>query len=322
MRAALILLLLLVWAPLSAQATESQIEPTCSSYINNFCVVRSGLLEQRMPRASRGSVDRMARFQQTYLRDRNWPLRLRRMIESFLGRLNQHPEILLEIRRAARIYHVPESAILGAIALEATLNRDWTDNAQDAFGTIARTFSGMNEAFPISDEQEAICRRGLPENPYWNDFEYWQCVNNSIVTEESRAALGMSFTYGLGQISPTRVMMVNRQVHDYSNLPLVEPTYRSLFNVLLNPRKCIHYIAANMNMARNIYKTTARFDISSNIGLIATLYNLGFEQRHARDLAATNRLAFFPPRMNFLGWLVANHEDLFRARMRNIPARR
>ena len=77
----------------------------------------------------------------------------------------------------------------------------------------------------------------------------------------------------------------------------------------------INYVAASVVASITNYKKYAQFDISNNIGVIATLYNLGDEKKRAIDLyeknqnlRKENKSIVFPVE-NFYGWYMNKKEN-------------
>ena len=72
----------------------------------------------------------------------------------------------------------------------------------------------------------------------------------------------------------------------------------------------LNYMAAIIRSDIDTYRRVTGFDISSNPGLTATLYNTGETEERAAKLAADNRKrraagqAPLLPRENYYGWLI------------------
>ena len=77
----------------------------------------------------------------------------------------------------------------------------------------------------------------------------------------------------------------------------------------------IHYVAASVVAEIVNYKKYANMDISNNIGILATLYNLGAEKRRAVQLGKSNAALVKSekdieyPKENFYGWYMNKKED-------------
>ena len=83
--------------------------------------------------------------------------------------------------------------------------------------------------------------------------------------------------------------MVTDLVNEMSGFDLLsvsEPA--TIYDHILNPQISIHYVAANNLTSIRIYKERANFDISKNVGVITTLYNLG--RRGAEPMNVIKRI--------------------------------
>ena len=123
---------------------------------------------------------------------------------------------------------------------------------------------------------------------------------------------GAGLTYGLGQLSPARVLLTNDLAIKYGGLKKINyENTEDLYYATLDVDTNIHYVAASNLAAIITYKKYANFDISNNIGVIATLFNLGAEKRRAQDLAKINvnnsKIQF--PVENFYGWYMNKKEN-------------
>ena len=89
---------------------------------------------------------------------------------------------------------------------------------------------------------------------------------------------GAGLTYGLGQLSPIRILLTNDIAVKMGKMKKIEPTNtEDLYFSTLDVDTNINYVAASVVASITNYKKYAQFDISNNIGVIATLYNLGDE---------------------------------------------
>ena len=133
---------------------------------------------------------------------------------------------------------------------------------------------------------------------------------------------GAGLTYGLGQLSPVRVLLTNDIAVKLGGLKRVQPAdTQALYLATLDIDTNINYVAATVIASTTNYKKYANFDISKNIGVIATLYNLGNEKKRAKELFKSNELLLKNnkeinyPVENFYGWYMNKKEkeikDLF-----------
>lgn len=127
---------------------------------------------------------------------------------------------------------------------------------------------------------------------------------------------GAGLTYGLGQLSPTRILLTNDIAIKYGGMKKIEPTEtEALYFSTLDVDTNINYVSATVVASIVNYKKYANFDISNNIGVIATLYNLGNEKKRAKQLAKINEKLvkenkdMIMPVENFYGWYMNKKEQ-------------
>lgn len=131
---------------------------------------------------------------------------------------------------------------------------------------------------------------------------------------------GAGLTYGLGQLSPIRVLLANDIAVKMGGLKKIDPTdTESLYFATLDVDTNINYVSATVVASILNYKKYANFDISHNIGVIATLYNLGNEKKRAMELAKVNEKQLkdnkplIYPKENFYGWYMNKKENDIKA---------
>lgn len=127
---------------------------------------------------------------------------------------------------------------------------------------------------------------------------------------------GAGLTYGLGQLSPVRVLLTNDIAVKLGGLKKIAPTdTESLYFATLDVDTNINYVSATVVAAIVNYKKYANFDISNNIGVIATLYNLGNEKVRAKQIEKINESLLkdnkkiILPKENFYGWYMNKKEN-------------
>lgn len=127
---------------------------------------------------------------------------------------------------------------------------------------------------------------------------------------------GAGLTYGLGQLSPIRVLLTNDIAVNMGGLKKISPNdTESLYFATLDVDTNINYVAATVVASIENYKKYSNFDISHNIGVIATLYNLGEEKKRAKKLAKNNEILLKNhkpleyPQENFYGWYMNKKEQ-------------
>lgn len=236
--------------------------------------------------------------------------------------------ILSEIKKAAQLYGIKPEHILGAIIGEHVFNVDLKDRAQEYSLRAAmwvNFFSGKHPFADVIDCPEMkTCENQATDYMKWECYDsVWTyklrgktaCNNKSFVNK----SLMMSFfdptvagkTYGLGQLGPIKMLSLTDIVNRFSHLPkLTIRDQNQVYESILDPKTTIHYIAAAVYNSIQIYKKEANIDISNNIGLTATLYNLGYERRRAIELDKINEKNVIQgkelklPQVNYYGWFV------------------
>lgn len=232
---------------------------------------------------------------------------LDRRFRETLARIGNDPQTVAEIRKAGKLYGIDPALILGNIIGEHIYNTQLVMLAQDKVmeSTISTwatkwalrfSASGISLADLLKEAPFGVCQSKATQS------DFWECA--SEVYEKSyrgRTVNGRSFgskslkytffnpiasglTYGLGQLDPIRALMVTDRVNKISGFPYLtveDPT--AIYEAILNPRSAVHYVAANIVVSLEIYRKYASFDISQNIGVVATLYNLGKEKQFASN---------------------------------------
>lgn len=233
-----------------------------------------------------------------------------------------------ELKRVAPLYGVDPLLVLGAIIGEHTFNTGVADWAQ---GVYMGMVSGWVSAFQSNNVNLAR----LIEQPHFarcqglgSEYRRWECIQevwnahyrgrNGFPQQTMRMAffnpVRAGHTFGVGQLDPLRALMVADLVSQ-NGLPRISvdnPT--GLYTALLDERQGIHYICANVAMIVLAYREIAKMDISGNVGVVATLYNLGNERLRAGELFRENSrrlgsgLPIKFPEENYYGWFVNTKE--------------
>jgi hypothetical protein len=130
---------------------------------------------------------------------------------------------------------------------------------------------------------------------------------------------GAGLTYGIGQLDPLKALMFSDVVNATTGAPLLSVAdVRGIYEAILNPQLSLQYTAALIQKIIQVYKTKAGFDISDNPGIVATLYNLGFENEHAVATFNLNKKSLKDgyityPTENYYGWGMNTRLDDIRA---------
>jgi Protein of unknown function (DUF1402) len=253
--------------------------------------------------------------------------------------LQRDQRLMSNIKQVSAIYGIDPIFMVGAIVGEHTYNVDGLDSLQGYYVKAAQ-YADLDMSFSYHGESatEFFKRPQFDKcNQYKTNYEVWDC--RSIVWQdkfEGKLVGGTLFkkdrlqrvffapgirgqTFGLGQLSPVTALMVNDVVHAKSGLPLLDMDRASqVYQVIMDPNTSIHYMAAQIRISIDLYRNIAGFDITTNPGVVATLYNLGESATRARALRAENdqrRAKGQPivyPEENFYGWLVNDRLDELR----------
>ena len=239
-----------------------------------------------------------------------------------------------DIKRAAKTFGLPAEYVAGAIIAEHALNVDWRDQWQNkAIQTEWRRrllLRSTNALLVELLESEKVRTNCTGEARAYN---YWYCVikqryNISRSVPSTRqykkftneyfnpnVAVGQKLgtTFGLGQLSPLRAMMVSDLVASRTSIPEIdftdEQSRSQLYSDLLNPKRVVYYIAATMYQAIEIYNAYGFSNVASDMGVVITLYNIGNERRHALD----RRSEGGAPQSNVMGRWAVDNIDIIRA---------
>ena len=236
-----------------------------------------------------------------------------------------------KIVAVAKRYGVAPEAVAACIIGEHVFNVTLADRFQSQF---VRLYTGwLNKSDSVRDLYLGFLEEGPvreildgpgPDNEKWDAvFSLYNSKYRNTGDYPNKGFIstffnpyGAGLTYGLGQLSPVRVLMANDVAVRLGGLPRISPDdmeslYRSTLDVDLN----INYVAATVVVEIEAYRRHAKMDISRNIGVLATLFNLGDERRRAKELAKANLARerageeMLLPVENFYGWFMNVKED-------------
>lgn len=236
-----------------------------------------------------------------------------------------------KIAAAAAQYGISPLHIAGAIVGEHTYNVDAYDRLQQYY-VKAASYLGSSFRFEYEGEdvgdfiarpQFATCE-GVK-----GSYAVWTCRENVWnASFRGKTVDGKKFennrfsavffqpfyagqTFGIGQLNPLTALMMSDTVSRVSGLPKLD--YRKptdVYATIMDPDQTLPYVAATIKKSIDAYASIAGFDISTNPGVTATLYNVGNPEARARALKAENdrRAAAGEepkfPEENYYGWLV------------------
>lgn len=260
------------------------------------------------------------------------------------GVLSVVSELKVEIKRAAKAFGIDPVHVAAAIAGEHAMNVNYRDTVQQY---IVQRDTFLDNWVARHDQMEDSLFLMIQEPDFQkcnskSDYYYWYCIASAwyknpkyksgkwawgkhamyrAFTEKFFNPNGIGSTFGVGQMSPLRALMVSNLVASRTNIPRLtfreDGDIKSPFYDVLDPKRVVYYIAATVYLGIEIYKQGAHFDISENPGLTATLYNLGAENIKANQrfnatkkvLRSTGQIEY--PSTNDLGkWVNQNIEAI------------
>jgi hypothetical protein len=248
-----------------------------------------------------------------------------------------------EIKKAAKAFGVDPIHVASAIAGEHAINVQSLDTIQD-YAIEMNTYLPKWVQRTLNMEEDLGAMLQSPDFAKClakqSDYDQWYCVVSTWYktpgykgkkvafgskdfykqfTNHFFNPNGIGSTFGVGQMSPLRALMVDDLVSRvkpaYAIRFVQEGNIEKAYQSVMDPQRAVYFIAATIKLGINTYKNTARFDISMNPGLTATLYNIGHEKIKAQQKFEENvRLLrsgqpLSPPRPNDLGrWVLQNQE--------------
>lgn len=245
--------------------------------------------------------------------------------------LKNDSALIAKIRRVAARYGIAPVHMVGAIVGEHTYNVDAYDRLQTYY---VKAVSYLKSDFSFSYRGEAVA--DFVARPQFSacdtkkdSYELWACREmvwdrrfrgrtvDGIAWPDDRfgAVFFQPFyagqTFGIGQLNPLTALQMTDLVHDVSGFRRIdEGDPQRVYRTIMDPDISLAYMAATLKKAIAAYRRIAGFDIATNPGITATLYNLGNPETRAARLAAENRLRRKKgqpvkwPEENYYGWLV------------------
>lgn len=258
-------------------------------------------------------------------------IKLDKKFDKVVATLNKE-HVFEKIALIAPKYGVSPEAVAACIIGEHVFNVTITDQFQGYFINIYSKWIDKHSAIQHTylqllkepDIAHVIASHDM------TDYEKWDTIFN-LYNQKYRGRkeypnsnflftffnpYGAGLTYGLGQLSPTRILLTNDIAVRLGGLKKIEPTdTQSLYFSTLDIDTNINYVSATVVATIVNYKKYANFDISHNIGVIATLYNLGDEKKRANQLNKKNEILLkenkeiLYPKENFYGWYMNKKEE-------------
>lgn len=235
------------------------------------------------------------------------------------------------ILATAKAYGISPVQIAGAIIGEHTYNVDVYDQIQTYYVKgMSWARQGVHFSYNGERVENFVARVQFTScNQFSDSYRLWSC-RDQIWNKEFRGKTvdGKSFpndrfsavffqpfyagqTFGLGQVNPLTALKVSDRVYQISGLPKLNMNNGdAVYRAIMDPDLTLPYIAAIIRQSIDDYRQIAHFDISQNIGIVSTLYNLGGSDERARTLAQLNeRLKnegkpIKYPEENYYGWFV------------------
>jgi hypothetical protein len=236
-----------------------------------------------------------------------------------------------KIGQVAKAYEIDPLHVVGAIIGEHTYNVGVYDQLQTYY---VKAVSYVNSSFAFSFGSEGIDE--FVKRPEFHScagladsYALWTCredvwersfrgkrrADARFPDDRFSAVFFQPFyagqTFGIGQLNPLTALQMSDLVHDVSGLPKLDPTKpQQIYRTIMDPDLTLPYVAATIKKSIEAYRDIADFDISSNPGITATLYNIGRAEVRAAALKAENLkrrqngLAPRLPQENYYGWLV------------------
>ncbi len=249
--------------------------------------------------------------------------------------LSKNQILLVKIKASAARFDIEPIHIIGALIGEHTYNVDALDRMQTYY-VKALSYLGSDLTFKHNGEKvmDFIARPQFDGcRSYSNSYDLWACRENVWIanfkgkilngTQWPNDRFGRVFfqplyagqTFGLGQLNPLTALRVTDLVASRTKSRKLNPKKApEIYKEIMDPDTTLNYMAAVIRVSIDAYRNIAGFDISTNPGITATLYNLGDVRNRAGMLAVRNKHRTLNgkspayPKENYYGWLVNEKE--------------
>lgn len=236
------------------------------------------------------------------------------------------------LNRVAPLYGVPPIAVLAAVVGEHTFNTGIADFGQGVYmnmikGWVSFSSGKQNLSTLVREAPFQNCHNLPSSYDIWNCFMKVWDTNYRGRGGNSAYGMEMAFfdpyyaghTFGIGQLNPMRALMtadVVARVRGTAPISIDNP--ESVYTAILDTESNVHHMSASLAAIIRTYRKITGFDISTNIGVVATLHNLGGEVRRAYELKSRNDANLAKgrplewPVENFYGWKMNEKEAVLR----------
>ena len=250
--------------------------------------------------------------------------------------LKNDRDLRQKITATSAKYGIEPIHMVGAIIGEHTYNVDAYDRLQTYY---VKAVSYLQSRFNFSHDGEMIGE--FIARPQFSacakktgSYDIWSCREAIWDTQfRGKTVDGKKFpanrfsavffqpfyagqTFGIGQLNPLTALQMSDIVAKVSGLPKLDHNNaQQVYQTIMDPDLTLAYVAATLKKSIDAYRSIAGFDISTNPGVTATLYNIGNPEARARALKADNakRAATGEaprlPQENYYGWLVNDKMD-------------
>ena len=245
--------------------------------------------------------------------------------------LQNDPKLIGKIKATSAQYGIDPIHMVGAIVGEHTYNVDVYDRLQTYYvKAVAYLGSGLTFSHNGETVSEFVQRPQLETcEKLSSSYETWACRERIWNAQfRGKTVDGKRFpndrfgavffqpfyagqTFGIGQLNPLTALQMSDMVQRISGYPALSADRPGdVYKTIMDPDLTLAYMAATIRTSIDAYRSIAGFDISTNPGITATLYNTGDPQGRARALRAENqarRARGEQPRLpeeNYYGWLV------------------
>jgi Protein of unknown function (DUF1402) len=250
--------------------------------------------------------------------------------------LKNDAKLRSKIKSVSAQYGISPLHMAGAIVGEHTYNVDAYDRLQTYYvkalsyvsSDISFEYDGESVSDFVSRPEFNACKGKSGSNSLWScrervwngQFRGKNVGGVDFPDNRFSAVFFQPFyagqTFGIGQLNPLTALQMTDKVHQASGLPTLNvKDSNEVYRTIMDPDLTLPYMAATIRNSIDAYKRIAGFDISSNPGVTATLYNTGDPEDRAYVLKAENERraqAGEPEKMpeeNYYGWLVNEKLD-------------